>query len=117
MSDNPSLIFSQKQEFLFIFGGYGSRNEPVSTYEVLDISSGIWRQFEGDAQKLGQKCFNVAHALPMPGKRIFQLSHGCSTVRQFSITEMSTMRNDDDFNQLLDMSLPEELQSQTFCSV
>ena len=32
-----SLIYLNKQEFLFIFGGYGPSNEPVIPYEVLDV--------------------------------------------------------------------------------
>jgi len=49
-SENQSMmIFLSKKEFLFVFGGYGADGEPLSSYEVLDIQSGIWRQFEGDA--------------------------------------------------------------------
>ena len=88
---NMSNIFRSKEEYLFVFGGTTEADNQLATYEVFDLKSGIWRQFVDQMpQRLGHPTIRVAHALPMPGKTIWQLMDKNRTIRKFSIGEMHT---------------------------
>ena len=89
MSANQSNLFKSKQEYLFVFGGTNSGGL-VSSYEVLDLSTGIWRAYEGDAQVLGQEPFRADFALPMPDKTILLLSKKSKLAKNFSMVDMKS---------------------------
>ena len=72
--------------------------------DVLDLGSGIWRQFTSDPMLMGQERFDVSVALPMPGKKIYLLSENSVEVKCYSVAEMKmtgTVKN---------LQLPEKLE-------
>ena len=71
---------------------------------MLDLGSGIWRQFTSDPMLMGQERFDVSVALPMPGKKIYLLSENSVEVKSYSIAEMKmtgTVKN---------LQLPEKIE-------
>ena len=90
MLDSSSAIFRSREDYLFVFGGSGVDGSEVTSFEVLDVKCGIWRQFPGFThRRLGQEeSAQVSHALPVPSNALYILTDHQKTIRKFSLNDM-----------------------------